>query len=90
MQRVLATRYAERDVEDVERYVRDAVDAMGDLSPQEREQLIVGGIFLVHRVARALPPEASLAEALQTHLSEGLMAMRHDTTRGGAPSRRAA
>jgi hypothetical protein len=95
MQRVLATRYAERDVEDVERYVRDTVDAMGDLSPQQREQLIVGGIFLVRRVARALPPEASLAEALRERLGEGLTAMladleREPAARTGTPSRRAA
>jgi uncharacterized protein (DUF3084 family) len=94
MQRVLATRYAERDVDDVERYVRDAVDAMGERSQQQRGQLIVGGIFLVRRVARALPPEASLAEALRERLGEGLTAMLADLERApaatGTPSRRAA
>jgi hypothetical protein len=78
MQRVLATRYAERDIDDVERHVRHAVDEVGDLSSRERDQLIVGGIFLVRRVARALPPEASLVEALRDRLSEGLTALLED------------
>ncbi len=96
MERVLATRYAERDIDDVERHVREAVDVMGDLLERERGQLIVGGIFLVRRVARALPPEASLVEALRERLGEGLTALLVDIRLAapvapkGAPSSRAA
>ena len=71
MQRVLDKRYTERDVEDVERLVREAVAAIGDVRPRSRTSCVVGGIFLVRRVARALPPEASLAEALKERLGGG-------------------
>jgi hypothetical protein len=57
MPQVLSKPYAERDVEDVESYVREAV---GNISPyiasDEREQLVARGIMLVSRMARALPP----------------------------------
>jgi hypothetical protein len=75
MQRVLNTKYSERDIKDVESYVRDIVRGMSTVAPAEQEELVVRGIFLVRRIARALPPEASLAEALRDHLAEGLTAM---------------
>jgi hypothetical protein len=92
---VLDKRYAERDVDDVERLVREAIAAIGDVPAEEQDQLVVGGIFLVRRVARALPPEASLAEALKQHLAEGLAALRADYAGSrpsptGTPSRHAA
>jgi hypothetical protein len=95
MQRVLAKRYAERDVDDVERFVREAVGGMSDVDPAEQDELVVRGIFLVRRVACALPPEASLAEALRERLVEGLRALRADrppspAAPAGTPSRRAA
>jgi hypothetical protein len=85
MQRILSMRYAERDIDDVERHVRESVDVMGDLSERERGQLIVGGIFLVRRVARALPPEASLVEALRERLGQGLTALLEDIRLAAAP-----
>ncbi len=54
------------------------------------------GIFLVRRIAFALPPEASLREALRDHFLEGLTALRDEAgpsstdRRSGAGSRRAA
>ena len=95
MQRLLNNRYAERDVKDVEGYVRDKVRAMTDVAPDQHEGLIVRGIFLVRRIAMALPPEASLQEALRDHFAEGLSALRVETGPSGAaptstPSRRAA
>ena len=76
MQRVLNTKYSERDVKDVESHVREIVRGMTTVAPAEQEELVVRGIFLVRRIAQALPPEASLAEALRDHLAEGLTAMR--------------
>jgi hypothetical protein len=97
MQRVLNTRYSERDVKDVESHVRDIVRGLSTVAPAEQEELVVRGIFLVRRIARALPPEASLAEALRDRLAEGLMAMREEERRpppvgapGPARARRAA
>jgi hypothetical protein len=95
MQRVLARRYAERDVSDVETYVRDTLRAMTALTPAEHEELVPRGIFLVRRIAQALPPEASLQEALRDHLAEGLAALRTEAgpsggPPAGTPSRRAA
>ena len=90
MQRVLNTRYSERDVKDVENHVREIVRGMSTVSPAEQEELVVRGIFLVRRIAQALPPEASLAEALRDHLAEGLTAMREEEGRPppvGAPGR---
>lgn len=69
---------------DVETYVRDTLRGMGPLATAEEEQLVAGGIFLVRRIARALPPEASLEEALRDHLAEGLSALRAEV---GPPSR---
>ena len=60
---------------DVETYVRDAVRGLGPTDPAEEAELVARGIFLVRRIARALPPEASLQEALREHLAEGLSAL---------------
>jgi hypothetical protein len=69
--------YAERDVHDVEAYVREAV---GHISPyigsDEREQLVARGIMLVSRMARALPPEASLEQLLHERLGNSLAVYR--------------
>ena len=77
MPRILANPYAERDVSDVESYVRETV---GNISPyiasDEREQLVARGIFLVSRMARALPPEASLEELLHERLGNSLAVYR--------------
>ena len=51
---------------------------MASLTPAEQEELVPRGIFLVRRIAQALPPEASLEEALRDHLSEGLAALREE------------
>ena len=95
MQRVLARRYAERDIADVETYVRDVVRAMNPADEAEQDELVARGIFLVRRIAVALPPEASLQEALSERLPEGLAALREEaqpqgTDPAGAPPRRAA
>ena len=89
MQRVLNNRYAERDVKDVEGYVRDTVRGMTEVAPDHHEGLIVRGIFLVRRIAMALPPEASLQEALREHFAEGLAALCAETgpPPGAAPPR---
>jgi len=77
MPRVLSKPYSERDVEDVESYVRETV---GNISPylasDEREQLVARGIMLVSRMARALPPEASLEALLQERLGNSLAVYR--------------
>ena len=77
MPRILAKPYVERDVEDVESYVRETV---GHISPyiasDEREQLVARGIFLVRRMAHALPPEASLAQLLHERLGNSLAVYR--------------
>jgi hypothetical protein len=78
MQRVLARRYAERDVPDVETYVREIVSGLGPVSTEAEEALVAKGIFLVQRIAFALPPEASLVEALRDHFLEGLSALRDE------------
>ena len=80
---------------DVEIYVRDTLRAMTALTPAEHEELVPRGIFLVRRIAQALPPEASLQEALRDHLAEGLAALRAEAgpsggPPAGTPSRRAA
>ena len=67
MQRVLPKPYTERDVADVELYVRDAVDGLGDVRRDEQVQLVARGIFVVRRIAQALPPEISLEETLSGH-----------------------
>jgi hypothetical protein len=77
MQRVLNKQYTERDVQDVESYVRETV---GQISPyiasDEREQLVARGIVLVRRIARALPPESSLDRVLQDRLGTALTVYR--------------
>jgi hypothetical protein len=77
MTQLLSKPYAERDVEDVESYVRDTV---GHISPyiasDEREQLVARGIMLVSRMAQALPPEASLEELLHERLGNSLAVYR--------------
>jgi hypothetical protein len=80
MQRVLARRYAERDVPDVETYVRETVAGLEPASPEEEEELVAKGIFLVRRIAFALPPEASLQQALRDHFLEGLIALRDEAS----------
>jgi hypothetical protein len=69
--------YAERDVQDVESYVRETV---GNISPyiasDEREQLVARGIMLVSRMAQALPPEASLEALLHERLGNSLAVYR--------------
>ena len=77
MPRVLPKTYAERDVRDVESYVRETV---GSISPyiasDEREQLVASGIVLVSRMAQALPPEASLQALLHERLGNSLAVYR--------------
>lgn len=74
---MLSQTYAERDVQDVESYVRETV---GHISPyigsDEREQLVARGIFLVSRMAQALPPEASLEALLHERLGNSLAVYR--------------
>jgi hypothetical protein len=73
MAQVLDKTYSERDVRDVESYVRDAVDGVsGYLSAEEHERLVARGIFLVRRIAQALPPGASLDAVLRDHLTPAL------------------
>ena len=77
MTRVLAKTYTERDVADVESYVRDAVGGISpSLASDEREQLVARGIMLVRRMAQALPPEASLEELLRDRLGNSLAVYR--------------
>jgi hypothetical protein len=95
MQRLLARRYAERDVPDVETYVREIVSGLGPVSTEAEEALVAKGIFLVRRIALALPPEASLQGALRDHFLEGLSALRDEadaasTDPAGAGSARVA
>jgi DNA transposition AAA+ family ATPase len=81
MQRVLPKPYAERDVADVELYVRDAVDGLGDVLVDEQDRLVARGIFVVRRIAQALPPEVSLQQTLSGTLTEALAAHRARTRR---------
>jgi len=70
--------YAERDVDDVESYVRDTVrDVSPHIATDEREKLVARGIVLVCRMARALPPEASLAALLHEHLGSAIAVYRY-------------
>jgi hypothetical protein len=91
MQRVLPKPYAERDVADVELYVRDAVDGLGDVRGDEQDRLVARGIFVVRRIAQALPPEVSLKQTLSGHLPDALTAYRSQRRRDlmRAPSRAA-
>lgn len=95
MQRVLPKLYAERDVSDVELYVRDAVDGLGNVGGEEQDRLVARGIFVVRRIAQALPPEVSLEETLSERLTDALAAYRARTRidrirAGGASGSRAA
>jgi hypothetical protein len=76
MQRVLDKPYTERDVADVELYVRDAVHGLGDVVGDEQDQLVARGIVVVRRIAQALPPEVSLRQTLSGRLPEALAAYR--------------
>ena len=91
MQRVLPKPYAERDVADVELYVRNAVDGLGDVRGDEQDRLVARGIFVVRRIAQALPPEVSLKQTLSGHLPDALTAYRKQRRRDllRAPSRAA-
>jgi hypothetical protein len=91
MQRVLPKPYAERDVADVELYVRDAVHGLGDVRGDEQDRLVARGIFVVRRIAQALPPEVSLKQTLSGHLPDALTAFRSQRRRDllRAPSRAA-
>ena len=81
MQRVLPKPYTERDVADVELYVRDAVDGLGNVRGDEQDRLVARGIFVVRRIAQALPPEVSLKQTLRGHLTDALMAYRSERRR---------
>jgi hypothetical protein len=77
MARMLQKAYAERDIADIELYVRDTVDRISPyLASDEQEQLVARGVVLVRRLACALPPEQSLAEALQDRLGNALAVYR--------------
>jgi hypothetical protein len=76
MHRVLSQPYTERDVRDVELYVRDAVDGLGDVRGDEQTKLVARGIFVVRRIAQALPPEISLEQTLSDRLPDALAAYR--------------
>ena len=81
----------------METYVRETVSGFAPLASADQEALVAKGIFLVRRIAFALPPEASLREALRDHFLEGLTALRDeegpsstDPAGAGAGSRHAA
>lgn len=77
MPRMFLKAYAERDIADVESYVRDAVGRISPyLASDEQEQLVARGVVLVRRLACALPPEQSLAEVLQDRLGNALAVYR--------------
>jgi len=74
---MLTKPYAERDVEDVESFVRDTVAHVSPyIASDEREQLVARGILLVSRMAQALPPEASLEALLRERLGNSLAVYR--------------
>ena len=74
---MLTQTYAERDVPDVESYVRAAVQrGVPEVGLAERERLVARGIMLVRRIARALPPEASLDRVLDDRLAGALAVYR--------------
>jgi len=76
--------YAERDVEDVESYVRETVrNTSPQIGPDEREQLVARGIVLVSRMAQALPPEVSLAALLHERLGNSLSVYRWRSAQRG-------
>ena len=83
--------YAERDVEDVESYVRETVRNISpQIVPDEREQLVARGIVLVSRMAQALPPEVSLAALLHERLGNSLSVYRWRSARRSAEHARVA
>jgi hypothetical protein len=70
---MLTNIYTERDVADVESYVRAAVmRGIPGIASEERERLVARGILLVRRIARALPPETSLDRVLRERLEGAL------------------
>jgi hypothetical protein len=74
---VLRQPYAERDVQDVESYIRETVrNIWPDIGSDEREHLIARGIMLVSRIAQALPPETSLAALLDERLGNWIAVYR--------------
>jgi hypothetical protein len=78
MNRVLPQPYTERDVRDVELYVRDAIHELG-VGGAERDKLVARGILVVRRIAQALPPEVSLQQTLSDRLPDALAAYRTRT-----------
>ena len=62
----------------METYVRETVAGLAPVTPEEEQALVARGIFLVRRIAFALPPEASLQQALSEHFLEGLAALRDE------------
>jgi hypothetical protein len=74
-------------VADVESYVRSAVNESGlALAGADHDRFVMQGIILVRRVARALPPEVSLAEVLRDRLLPGLLAYHRSTVVAAAPA----
>jgi hypothetical protein len=74
---MLTNIYTERDVADVETYVRAAVmRGAPDIALEERERLVARGILVVRRIARALPPETSLDRVLRERLDGALAVYR--------------
>jgi hypothetical protein len=86
MAQVLPNVYSERDVRDVESYVRAAVDDMsGFLSAEDQERLVARGILLVRRIAHALPPDRSLDAVLRDRLTPALATYRWRGAHGAMP-----
>jgi hypothetical protein len=74
---ILPRPYSERDVADVESYVRETVGGISPcLASDERERLVARGMLLVQRIASALPPELSLAAVLEERLAGALAVYR--------------
>jgi hypothetical protein len=74
---MLSKTYAERDVRDVESYVRATVQNISPyIGSDEREELVARGILLVRRMAQALPPETSLEALLHERLGNSLTVYR--------------
>ena len=92
MLRMLTNIYTERDVADVESYVRAAVmRGAPDIALEERERLVARGILVVRRIARALPPETSLDRVLRERLDGALAVYRARGSRVvAAPAEQAA
>jgi hypothetical protein len=71
-----------RDVQNVERYVNDAIDLAAPSSPSVRRWLHAHGVQAVIRVERALPPGVPLTPVLDEVLPARLQAL--DRMLGGA------